>query len=84
MHFVCFMTTLCMWASLVAQLVENPPAMQETPFDPWVGKISWKREWLPTPVFRPGEFHALCSPWSRKESDTTERLSVSLCMMRSS
>ena len=24
---------------------------------PWVGKISWRREWLPTPVFWPGEFH---------------------------
>ena len=27
---------------------------------------------LPTPVFWPGEFHGLCSPWDRKESDTTE------------
>ena len=26
-------------------------------------------------VFWPGEFHGLCSPWGRKESDTTERLS---------
>ena len=34
-------------ASLVAQLVKNPPAIQE---NPWVGKIPWKREWLPTPV----------------------------------
>ena len=25
-------------------------------FDPWVGKIPWRREWLPTPVFLPGEF----------------------------
>ena len=24
--------------------------------DPWVGKIPWRREWLPTPVFLPGEF----------------------------
>ena len=30
----------------------------------------------PTPVFWPGEFHGLCSPRSRKESDTTERLSL--------
>ena len=29
-------------------------------------------EWLPTPVFWSGEFHALYSPWSRKQSDTTE------------
>ena len=35
-------------ASLVAQLVKNPPAMQETWFDPWVGKIPWRRERLPT------------------------------------
>ena len=34
-------------ASLAAQLVKNPPAIWE---DPWVGKIAWKRERLPTPV----------------------------------
>ena len=28
-------------------------------FDPWVGKIPWRRERLPTPVFWPGEFHGL-------------------------
>ena len=39
------------WASLVAQLVKNPPAMQETGFDPWVRKISWRREQIPIPVF---------------------------------
>ena len=38
-------------ASQVAQLVKNPPAMQETRFDPWVGKTPWRRERLPTPVF---------------------------------
>ena len=26
-------------------------------FDPWVGKIPWKRKWQPTPIFLPGEFH---------------------------
>ena len=26
-------------------------------FNPWVGKIPWKRKWQPTPVFLPGEFH---------------------------
>ena len=26
-------------------------------FDPWVGKIPWRREWLPIPVFLPREFH---------------------------
>ena len=45
-------------AAFVAQLVKNLPAMWET----WVGKIPWRRERLPTPVFWPGEFHGLYSP----------------------
>ena len=48
-------------------------------FDPWVGKIPWRRESLCTPVFWPGEFHGLYSPWDRKESDMNEWLSLSLC-----
>ena len=64
------------WASLLAQLVKNLPAMWET----WVRSlgwdIPWRRESLPTPVFWPGEFHGLYSQWGRKESDTTERLSL--------
>ena len=40
-------------------------------FDPWVGKIPWRKESLLTPIFWPGEFH---SPWGHKESDMTERL----------
>ena len=39
---------------MVAQLVKNLAVMQET----W-DQISWKREWLPTPVIWPGEFHGL-------------------------
>ena len=39
------------WASHVAQLVKNPPAMQETLVDSWVGKIPWRMDRLPTPVF---------------------------------
>ena len=40
-------------------------------------KIPWRREWLPTPVFLPGEFHGQrslvgFSPWGHKESDMTE------------
>ena len=65
-------------ASLVAQLVKNLPAMQKT----WVRSLGWEdpleRERLPTPVFWPGEFHGVYSPWDPKESDTTERLSLSL------
>ena len=39
------------WASLMAQLVKNPPAMQRPRFDSWVRKIHWRRDKLPTPVF---------------------------------
>ena len=44
------------WASLVAQLVKNPHAMQET----WVRSLGWEdalEKGLPIPVFWPGEFH---------------------------
>ena len=39
------------WASLVAELVKGPPAMQEAQFDSWVGKIPWRRVRLPILVF---------------------------------
>ena len=42
-------------SSLVAQMVKNPPAMQE--ISPWVRKIPWRREGLPIPVFLPGKSH---------------------------
>ena len=45
---------------------------------PWVGKIPWKRERLPTPVVWPGEFHEQYSPWGHKELDTIDWLSLSL------
>ena len=52
---------------------------KESGFDPWVGMIPWRREWQPTPVFLPGEFHGQrnlegYSPWGHKELDTTEQL----------
>ena len=52
-------------------------------FNPWVGKIPWRREKLPTPVFLLGEFHGQrslvsYSPWGCKELDTTELLTLSL------
>ena len=64
---------------LVAQTVKNMPAMQETWLWPWVGKIPWRREQRPTPVFLPGEFHGQqslvgYSPRCCKESDMTEQL----------
>ena len=39
------------WASLIAQLIKNPSAMQGLCFVSWVGKIPWRRDSLPTPVF---------------------------------
>ena len=47
-------------------------------FNPWVGKIPWRRKWQPTPIFLPGKFHgwrslAGYSPWRCKKLDTTER-----------
>ena len=56
-------------------MVKNLPTM----FDPWVGKIPWRRKWQPTSVFLPGKSHGRrslvgYSPWGHKESDTTEQL----------
>ena len=38
-------------------MVKNLPAMWETGFDPWVGKIPWRRKLQPTPISLPREFH---------------------------
>ena len=65
------------WVSLVAQMAKNPSAIRET----WVQLLGWEdplEKWyLPIPVFWPGEFYRLYSPWSRKESDMTELISFS-------
>ena len=59
------------WASLVAQLVKNPPAMQET----WVLSLDWE-----DPLEKGTSAHssilAWRSPWSCKEADMTQRLSL--------
>ena len=47
-------------------------------FDPWVGKMPWRRKWQPTPVFLPEKFPwteepgRLHTPWGCEESDMTE------------
>ena len=61
---------------LVAQSVKSLPAMWDTWFNPWVGKIPWRRKWQPTPLFLHGEFlgeRSLVgySPWDLKVSDMT-------------
>ena len=58
----------------MAKLAAAKPEMSEHRrhrFDPWVGKILWRREWQPTPVFLPGESHGQrsldgYSPWGRE------------------
>ena len=71
---------------LGGSVVKNPPCqcrrLRRLRFHPWVRKIPWSREWQPTAVFLPGEFPkqrslADYSPWGRKESVTTERLTLS-------
>ena len=54
-------------------------AVKRPRFDPWVGKIPFRRAWQPTPVFLPGKFHgqrslAGYSTWGHRESDTKEQL----------
>ena len=51
---------LSLGASQVALVVKNPPANagdRRWVFNPWDGKIPWRRAWQPTPVFLTGEFH---------------------------
>ena len=57
----------------MAQWVKNPLQYRRSGFSLWIGKIPWRREWEPTPVFLPGESHGQRSlagyrPWGLKES----------------
>ena len=65
--------------SLVTHMVNICLQFRRPGFNPWVGKISWRRKWQPTIVFLPGKSHGRrnlvgYSPWGCKEWDTTERL----------
>ena len=66
----------CSWASLVAQLVKNPPATRET----WVRSLSWedpvKKEGLPTPVLGLENSMDCTVHGVTKESYMTERLTL--------
>ena len=62
---------------LVAQTVKCLPAVRRPSFNPWIGKIPWRRKWQPTLVLLPGKFHGLKSLvgynlWGLKELDTIE------------
>ena len=65
---------------------ESPWQRRKRGFDPWAGKIPWRREWQPTPVFLPGESHGqrslvACREWGCKESDITYWLVCSWCYL---
>ena len=69
--------SLSLWGFPCSSLVKNLPAVLETGFDPWVGKIPWRRKWQPTAVSLPGKSHGQrslvgCSPRGLKELGTTE------------
>ena len=62
---------------MVKNLPANAGNIKLHGFDPWVGKIPWRRKWQPTPILVPGKSHgqrrlADYSLWGRKELDTTE------------
>ena len=61
------------WASLVAQLVKNWPAMQET----WIQSLGWEDP-LENGKATHSSVLAWRSPWSPKKWDRTERLSLLL------
>ena len=65
----------------MAQMLKDLPSVWETWVQSLVRRIPWRSEWLPTLVFLPGESHGQrslvgYSPWGCKESDTTERLTL--------
>ena len=71
------------WAPLVAQMVKNLLAMQETHVRSLDRDDPWRRAWQPTPVFLPGGSHGQrslvsYSPWGHKELDMTEQLTCPL------
>ena len=55
---------------------ESPCSVGDLGLIPGLGRFPWRGERLPIPVFWPGEFHGLYSPWGPKELDMTERLSL--------
>ena len=70
----------------MALVVKNLPANAGAirGFDPWVGKIPWRKKWYPTPVFLPGKFYGQrnfvdYSPWGHKELDAPEDVCICVC-----
>jgi len=62
---------------MVKNLFANTGDIRDAGSTPGLGRFPWRREWLPTLIFLPGEFHGQrslvgYSPWGRKELDRTE------------
>ena len=86
--YICVCT--CIWDSQVVLVVKNLPAnvicrrFKRPGFNPWIGKIPWRRAWQPTPVFLPGKYYGQrlegYSPWGCKELDMTEGTEYIYCV----
>ena len=68
---------LTLWAFHVVKNLPANAGVMRRGFDPWVGKIPWRRVWQPTPIVLPGESHRQrrlegYSLWGCKESDRPE------------
>ena len=83
--FVSVKINTYLWASQVAQVVNNPLANAGDAGDSDLisgrGRFPWRRAWQPTTIFSPGKFHGQRSlagynPWGHKESDMTDLLSM--------
>ena len=68
------------WAFLIAQLVKNPPAMQETLLQFLGREDSLEKGKATHSSILAWKFHGLYSPWGHKELDTAKRLPLSLSM----
>ena len=81
---MCVCLCVCVWMCVYfpgGSDGKESAAIWRLGFSLWFGKILWRREWLLTPVFLPGEFHGQMSlmgysPWGSKLSDMTEWLSL--------
>ena len=86
LFFYCFVSCykqygLPQWLSGKRILLQCRRLNRTCTFDPWVGKIPWRRKSQPTPVFLPGGSHeqrrlAGCRLWHPKELDMTQRLNI--------
>ena len=71
LYFIHAIFMVCMGLPQCLSGKESTCQCRRQEFDPWVGKISWRRKWQPTLVFLPGKSHEQrsltgYSPWGGK------------------